>query len=71
MSYREKKKHERNSKNNGERTLHNISDKLSAEFGSGFDVQNLQQMKKNYMTFQNTNALRSQLEQGKIDHGIE
>lgn len=45
----------------GEGTLQNISDKLSAEFGSGFDVRNLQQMKKFYMTFQNTNALRSQL----------
>lgn len=45
----------------GEGTLQNISDKLTFEFGSGFDVRNLQQMKKFYMTFQNTNALRSQL----------
>ena len=34
---------------------------LRSEFGSGFSVRSLQQMKKFYLVFPNTNALRSQL----------
>ena len=45
----------------GKAILQDISDKLQKEFGSGFSVRNLQQMKKFYSLFPNTNALRSQL----------
>lgn len=41
--------------------LQDISEKLQQEFGNGFSVRNLQQMKKFYAMFPNTNALRSQL----------
>ncbi len=45
----------------GKAVLQEISEKLQREFGSGFSVRNLQQMKKFYVLFPNTNALRSQL----------
>lgn len=45
----------------GKNMLKEISVKLQQEFGSGFSVRNLQQMKKFYALFPNTNALRSQL----------
>lgn len=45
----------------GKAVLQEISEKLLQEFGSGFSVRNLQQMKKFYVLFPNTNALRSQL----------
>ena len=45
----------------GKQLLQHLSDKLTAEFGKGFDVRNLQMMRKFYLTFPNTNALRSQL----------
>ena len=45
----------------GKKMLQKISVKLQQEFGSGFSVRNLQQMKKLYALFPNTNALRSQL----------
>jgi len=45
----------------GKAVLQEISEKLQQEFGSGFSVRNLQQMKKFYILFPNTNALRSQL----------
>lgn len=45
----------------GKAVLQEISEKLQQEFGSGFSVRNLQQMKKFYALFPNTNALRSQL----------
>lgn len=45
----------------GKAVLQEISEKLQQEFGSGFSVRNLQQMKKFYVLFPNTNALRSQL----------
>ena len=45
----------------GKNMLQEISVKLQQEFGSGFSVRNLQQMKKFYALFPNTNALRSQL----------
>lgn len=45
----------------GKNVLQDISERLQAEFGTGFSVRNLQQMKKFYVLFPNTNALRSQL----------
>ena len=45
----------------GKRVLQNISERLQQEFGEGFSVRNLQLMKKFYVMFPNTNALRSQL----------
>ncbi|MBR4330501.1 MAG: DUF1016 family protein [Candidatus Riflebacteria bacterium] len=45
----------------GKALLQNLSSKLEQEFGNGFSVRNLQQMKKFYMLFPNTNAVRSQL----------
>ena len=45
----------------GKAVLQEISEKLEREFGNGFSVRNLQQMKKFYVLFPNTNALRSQL----------
>ena len=45
----------------GKSVLESFSNKLSKEFGSGFSVRSLQQMKKFYLVFPNTNALRSQL----------
>ena len=45
----------------GEAILQTISQKLQKEFGRGFSVRALQQMKKFYAMFPNTNALRSQL----------
>ena len=45
----------------GKGILQEVSERLQQEFGTGFSVRNLQQMKKFYTLFQNTNALRSQL----------
>ena len=45
----------------GKGVLQEVSERLQQEFGTGFSVRNLQQMKKFYTMFQNTNALRSQL----------
>ena len=45
----------------GKSVLLEVSEKLQDEFGAGFSVRNLQQMKKFYVMFPNTNALRSQL----------
>lgn len=45
----------------GKSLLQNLSKQLSKEFGKGFDVRNLQQMKKFYALYPNTNALRSEL----------
>ena len=45
----------------GKEILQKLSEKLTIEFGSGFSVRTLQQMKKFYALFPNTNALRSQL----------
>lgn len=45
----------------GKGVLQDISRRLQAEFGEGFSVRNLQQMKKFYALFPNANALRSQL----------
>lgn len=45
----------------GKGVLQDVSVRLQQEFGAGFSVRNLQQMKRFYVTFPNTNALRSQL----------
>lgn len=45
----------------GKGLLQNVSERLQQEFGTGFSVRNLQQMKRFYIMFPNTNALRSQL----------
>lgn len=37
-----------------------LSDKLTVEFGKGFDVRNLRNMRQFYMTFPIRNALRSE-----------
>ena len=45
----------------GKSILQELSKRLTEEFGKGFSVRTLQQMKKFYVMFPNTNALRSQL----------
>lgn len=45
----------------GKGVLQEVSERLQQEFGDGFSVRNLQQMKKFYATFPNANALRTQL----------
>ena len=45
----------------GRSVLQELSSRLTKDFGKGFSVRTLQQMKKFYVMFPNTNALRSQL----------
>lgn len=45
----------------GKGVLRGVSQRLSAEFGTGYSVRNLQLMKRFYLTYQNTNALRAHL----------
>ena len=45
----------------GKGVLLDVSERLQQEFGEGFSVRNLQQMKKFYTMFPIANALRSQL----------
>jgi predicted nuclease of restriction endonuclease-like (RecB) superfamily len=45
----------------GKAVLENLSERLTAEFGKGFDVRNLRNMRQFYLTFPNRNALRSDL----------
>lgn len=45
----------------GKAVLQTLSDRLSKEFGKGFSVRTLQQMKKFYTLFPNANALSSHL----------
>ena len=45
----------------GKGVLKDVSERLQREFGDGFSVRNLQQMKKFYIVYPNANALRSQL----------
>ena len=45
----------------GKAVLQELSSRLTKDFGKGFSVRTLQQMKKFYVMFPNTNALRSQL----------
>ncbi len=56
--------HEQNGKaraDYGKAVLQELSSRLTKDFGKGFSVRTLQQMKKFYVMFPNTNALRSQL----------
>jgi len=46
----------------GSGLLKYLSEKLTAEFGKGFTVSNLKNMRQFYLTFPNSYALRSQLE---------
>lgn len=45
----------------GKGVLKNLSERLTAEFGKGFDVRNLRNMRQFYLVFQNRNALRTEL----------
>ncbi|MDD6825134.1 MAG: PDDEXK nuclease domain-containing protein [Oscillospiraceae bacterium] len=45
----------------GKGLLRYLSEKLTAEFGTGFAVRNLQMMRKFYLMYQNANTLCSQL----------
>ena len=45
----------------GKGLLRYLSEKLTAEFGAGFAVRNLQMMRKFYLMYQNANTLCSQL----------
>lgn len=45
----------------GKQVLQYISERMTAEFGKGFTIRNLQMMRKFYLTFPNANALRSEL----------
>ena len=45
----------------GKYTLKNLSQKLTLEFGKGFDYTNLSNMRKFYMTFPIIDAVRQQL----------
>ena len=45
----------------GDRLIASLSEKLTAEFGKGFDKTNLGRMRQFYLTFQNVDALRQQL----------
>lgn len=45
----------------GKATLENLSKKLSKEFGVGFTIRNLRNMRKFYLLFQNRHAVRTDL----------
>ena len=45
----------------GKQLLKYLAEKLTKEFGKGFSERNLQLMRQFYISFQNTNALRSEL----------
>lgn len=45
----------------GKGLLKYLSEKLTAEFGKGFTVRNLQMMRKFYLMYQNANTLCTQL----------
>ena len=45
----------------GKQVLKYISERLTAEFGKGFNIRNLRYMRQFYLTFSNVNALRSEL----------
>ena len=45
----------------GKKVLETLSEKLTYEFGKGFDVRNLRNMRSFYLTFPNRNALRTDL----------
>lgn len=45
----------------GKAVLDGVAERLTADFGKGFDYRNLAYMRKFYLTFPNVNALRSEL----------
>ena len=45
----------------GQQLLQYLSQRLTAEFGKGFNIRNLQMMQKFYVLFSNANALCSEL----------
>lgn len=45
----------------GKATLKHLSEKLTSEFGEGYDIRNLQNMKKFYIYFQKSHAVNDQL----------
>ena len=45
----------------GKQVLKYISERLTEEFGKGFNLRNLRYMRQFYLTFPNVNALRSEL----------
>ena len=45
----------------GKKVLETLAEKLTDEFGKGFDVRNLRNMRSFYLTFPNRNALRTDL----------
>ena len=45
----------------GKQVLKYISERLTEEFGKGFNIRNLRYMRQFYLTFPNVNALRSEL----------
>ena len=45
----------------GKNLLQYLSERLTAEFGKGFTVANLRNMRQFFLTFQNRNAVRSEL----------
>lgn len=45
----------------GKQVLEGLSQKLTDEFGAGFNIRNLRYMRKFYLTFRNGNAVRSEL----------
>ena len=45
----------------GKQVLKYISERLTEEFGEGFNLRNLRYMRQFYLTFPNVNALRSEL----------
>ncbi|MCP4105755.1 MAG: DUF1016 domain-containing protein [Desulfobacteraceae bacterium] len=57
----EEEQHGENRAEYGKFLIANLSEKLSDEFGKGFDKRNLFYMRQFYLTFPIVNALRSQL----------
>ncbi len=45
----------------GKAVLQNVSERLTAMFGKGFDVRNLRNMRQFYLTFPKRNTLCSEL----------
>lgn len=45
----------------GKGILQNVSERLTEEFGKGFDIRNLRNMRAFYTAFPNRNALRTDL----------
>ena len=51
----------------GKAVLDELSERLTAEFGKGFDVRNLRNMRQFYLFFSKWNALRSEFKEKKQD----